>query len=216
MQYVVSLAVLLGAVTALTVGLFSASRIVMAAARDWLLPPFLARISPRTQTPLLAQMVLGVIIGRGCGRVVLVAPGCWLAGRAPAPLPQHPAPSAPPPAPSLPSAVLAMLVEVDAATALVSFGTLIVLWMVCNAQMFRRYYPDVQMRFTRYGTVEATMHKQQAAEGFSLAARLGLSLKWRRTLVFGHLAALNALIIGALRWQPSPAAGPSEPCGATP
>ena len=63
MQYVVALASLLGILTALTVGLFSASRIVMAAARDWLLPPCLARISPRTQTPLLAQMVLGVIIG---------------------------------------------------------------------------------------------------------------------------------------------------------
>ncbi|EFN54400.1 hypothetical protein CHLNCDRAFT_36103 [Chlorella variabilis] len=61
--YIVSLAALSGIVTALTVGLFSLSRIVMAASRDWLLPPFLARISPRTQTPLVAQMVLGVIIG---------------------------------------------------------------------------------------------------------------------------------------------------------
>lgn len=54
------------------------------------------------------------------------------------------------PAPTPPAALLAMFVEVDAATALVSFGTLIVLWLVCNAQMQRRYYPDVQMRFTRY------------------------------------------------------------------
>lgn len=37
-----------------------------------------------------------------------------------------------------------------AATALVSFGALVALWVVCNAQMWRRYYPDVQMRFTRY------------------------------------------------------------------
>ena len=63
MQYIVSLAALMGIVTALTVGLFSVSRIVMVASRDWLLPPFLARISPRTQTPLVAQMVFGVIIG---------------------------------------------------------------------------------------------------------------------------------------------------------
>lgn len=35
MQYIVSVAALLGVVTALTVGLFSLSRIVMAAARDW-------------------------------------------------------------------------------------------------------------------------------------------------------------------------------------
>jgi hypothetical protein len=46
-------------------------------------------------------------------------------------------------------AVLALFVEVDAATALVSFGTLVTLWTVCNAQMYRRYYPEVQMRFTR-------------------------------------------------------------------
>ena len=63
MQYVIAIAALLGILTALTVGLFSASRIVMAASRDWLLPPFLARISPRTQTPLVAQIALGVIIG---------------------------------------------------------------------------------------------------------------------------------------------------------
>ena len=63
MQYIVSLAALLGILTALTVGLFSVSRIVMVASRDWLLPPFLARISPRTQTPLVAQMVFGCIIG---------------------------------------------------------------------------------------------------------------------------------------------------------
>jgi APA family basic amino acid/polyamine antiporter len=66
MQYIISVAALLGVVTALTVGLFSLSRIVMAAARDWLLPPFLARVSPRTQTPLVAQMSFGVIIGAAC------------------------------------------------------------------------------------------------------------------------------------------------------
>lgn len=42
-----------------------------------------------------------------------------------------------------------MMVEVDASTALVSFGTLVVLWLVCNAQIYRRYFPDTQMRFTR-------------------------------------------------------------------
>ena len=73
MQYIVSLAALLGILTALTVGLFSVSRIVMAASREWLLPPFLARISPRTQTPLVAQMVFGVIIGE----YVEVALGLW-------------------------------------------------------------------------------------------------------------------------------------------
>ena len=52
--------------------------------------------------------------------------------------------------PAAPTALLALFVEVTAATALVSFGALVALWVVCNAQMWRRYYPDVQMRFTRY------------------------------------------------------------------
>jgi hypothetical protein len=42
-----------------------------------------------------------------------------------------------------------MFVEVDSASALVSFGTLVTLWIVCNAQVYRRYFPEVQMRFTR-------------------------------------------------------------------
>lgn len=28
-------------------------------------------------------------------------------------------------------------------------GTLIVLWLVCNAQLYRRYFPDIQMHFTQ-------------------------------------------------------------------
>ena len=42
-----------------------------------------------------------------------------------------------------------MLVEVQLATALVSFGTLVALWIVCNVQLSRRYFPDIQLRFTR-------------------------------------------------------------------
>ncbi len=41
------------------------------------------------------------------------------------------------------------MVKVDDASAIVSFGTLVVLWLVCNAQMYRRYSPDVQLRFTQ-------------------------------------------------------------------
>ena len=48
-----------------------------------------------------------------------------------------------------PAALLAMLVEVNTATALVSFGTMVALWLVVNAQLYRRYFPDVQLRFTR-------------------------------------------------------------------
>lgn len=86
MQYIISITALLGILTALTVGLFSISRIIMAASRDWLLPSFLARISPRTQTPLIAQMVFGVIIGGwvggdGVACVCFLYAGCCLAGR---------------------------------------------------------------------------------------------------------------------------------------
>jgi uncharacterized membrane protein YgaE (UPF0421/DUF939 family) len=47
------------------------------------------------------------------------------------------------------SALLAMLVEVQLSTTLVSFGALVALWITCNVQLFRRYYPGVQMRFNR-------------------------------------------------------------------
>ena len=62
MQYIVAIAALLGITTSLLVGLYSVARLAMVAARSWLLPPPLARISPRTQTPVIAQMTLGVII----------------------------------------------------------------------------------------------------------------------------------------------------------
>ncbi|KAI7840220.1 hypothetical protein COHA_006002 [Chlorella ohadii] len=150
MQYILAVATLMGIVTALTVGLFSASRIVMSAARDWLLPPFLAIISPRTQTPLVAQMVLGVII-----------------------------------------AALAMTIETEMATAMVSFGTLVALWLVCNAQMFRRYWPGVQMRFTQYGGVEAVAGGE--LDSWALGRRLSVQA---RKLLFGvHMLAVNGISI---------------------
>lgn len=62
MQYVVALSSLFGIVTGLLVGLYIVSRLVMVAARAWLLPPVLARISPRTQTPVFAQLTVGVVI----------------------------------------------------------------------------------------------------------------------------------------------------------
>lgn len=62
MQYFVATTALFGITTCLLVGLFSVSRLVMVAAREWLLPPFLAQISPRTQTPKVAQLAAGVVI----------------------------------------------------------------------------------------------------------------------------------------------------------
>ncbi|PSC68357.1 cationic amino acid transporter 1-like [Micractinium conductrix] len=173
MQYVTSLAALAGIMTSLTVGLFSVSRIAMVAARDWMLPPFLAKVSRRTQTPLIAQMTFGVII-----------------------------------------ALLAMMVEVDASTALVSFGTLVVLWLVCNAQIYRRYFPDTQMRFTRYGTVE-TAPKQDL---HSWAPGRRLSLRVRRWLVWGHMLAINgvclALAIYYAETTAAPVGGTTNSCSA--
>jgi APA family basic amino acid/polyamine antiporter len=63
MYYVTCIAALTGILTSLLVGLYGTARIVMVAARDWLLPPFLATIYPRTQTPLIAQICIGVVIG---------------------------------------------------------------------------------------------------------------------------------------------------------
>lgn len=67
MQYIVATAAVLGCITGLMVGLYAISRLVMVVARDWMLPPFLARVSTRTQTPLVAQIVLGLIIGEDDG-----------------------------------------------------------------------------------------------------------------------------------------------------
>ena len=54
---------LLGVLTTLITLLYSCSRVVMVGARDWLLPPQLAGISRRTQTPVVAQLTMGGIIG---------------------------------------------------------------------------------------------------------------------------------------------------------
>ena len=56
-----------GIATSLITLLFGASRITMVAARDWLLPPLLARVSPRTQTPLRAQFLVGGVAGERVG-----------------------------------------------------------------------------------------------------------------------------------------------------
>ena len=63
----VATASLLGILTAMLVGLFAVARLVMSASRDWLLPPSLARISTRTQTPLTAQITIGIVTGRARG-----------------------------------------------------------------------------------------------------------------------------------------------------
>ncbi|EFN53780.1 hypothetical protein CHLNCDRAFT_58448 [Chlorella variabilis] len=153
MQYVTSVAALLGIVAALIVGLFSVSRVVMAASRDWLLPPFLARVSPRTQTPVLAQTVLAVVI-----------------------------------------AVSGMVVDNNNLQPLVSFGTLMALWLVCNAMLYRRYVPDVQVRATRHGAIE-TVARSDSHWTMPWRRHLHLSLRARRILVWTHLGVLNAICV---------------------
>ena len=58
---------LLGVLTSLITLPYSCSRVVMVGARDWLLPPQLASISRRTQTPAVAQLTMGSIIGGMAG-----------------------------------------------------------------------------------------------------------------------------------------------------
>uniref|UniRef100_A0A1D2A014 Cationic amino acid transporter C-terminal domain-containing protein n=1 Tax=Auxenochlorella protothecoides TaxID=3075 RepID=A0A1D2A014_AUXPR len=156
MQYIVATAAVLGCITGLMVGLYAISRLVMVVARDWMLPPFLARVSTRTQTPLVAQIVLGLIIG-----------------------------------------TIALLVPADFLGDLVSFGQLFSMWSVVNAQVFRRYYPEIKLRFTRFGAVETANAK---VESMALGGRLNLSVAARRRLVALHMALMTLFATGLATW----------------
>lgn len=150
MQFIVAIAALLGITTSLLVGLYSVARLAMVGARSWLLPPFLARISPRTQTPIIAQMSLGIIV-----------------------------------------AIVALLMRFTLLSELVSMAALFAMWIVCNVVLFRRYYPDVKLRFTAHGTVEAEYSTTVWwMPGAILPRRL------RRVLVWFHIFLINALSIG--------------------
>lgn len=149
MRYIVAIAALTGILTSLLVGLYSVARLIMVAARSWLLPPQLALISPRTQTPLFAQLTSGFIIS-----------------------------------------IMALFIDFTFLSQLVSFGTLFALWMVVNALLFRRYYPDVKLRYTQYGAVEASLGKtRRKVPGFLS------SQKSRRILVWMHIIIINAFCL---------------------
>ena len=150
MQFIVAITALLGITTSLLVGLYSVARLAMVAARTWLLPAPLARISPRTQTPLIAQMSLGCII-----------------------------------------AVISCLVRFNTLSELVSLAALFAMWMVCNAVLFRRYYPDVKLRFTAHGTVEAELSKALWWMPGAIFPKTA-----RRALVWLHLFAINFTSFG--------------------
>jgi hypothetical protein len=51
--------------------------------------------------------------------------------------------------PSPPAACLALLVPLEDLAILVDFSGLFAIWMVCNAHLFRRYYPDTKLRYTK-------------------------------------------------------------------
>ncbi|GAB4822125.1 hypothetical protein N2152v2_009171 [Parachlorella kessleri] len=153
MYYIVCVTAILGIMASILVGLYGSSRIVMVAARDWLLPPFLATIYPRTQTPLMAHILVGVVV-----------------------------------------AILALLVPFETLSDLVSLGTVLVMWMVGNALLFRRYFPGLpRLRYSRWGTVESA--EGRTAMPFKVpGARL--SLKARQWLVVGHLVVINLVCLG--------------------
>jgi hypothetical protein len=61
--YLISVSGLMAGIAGELVGLFSLARLVMVISRDWLLPPVLAGVYPRTQTPIVAQCSVGAIVG---------------------------------------------------------------------------------------------------------------------------------------------------------
>ena len=120
-----------------------------------------------------------------------------------------------------------MLVEVELATALVSFGTLVSMWIVCNVQLYRRFYPEVQLRFTRcrcclahywglgrYGESMAvgrcivlfippwlrygTVELAPKAQVSSRMPGRHFLVRTRKRLVLAHMVLLNAVCLGEL------------------
>lgn len=58
--YIVSAGAVMGIITTTLVGMYGVSRIITTVARDHLLPPYLARVHPRLQTPYIAIIIQGV------------------------------------------------------------------------------------------------------------------------------------------------------------
>ncbi|KAK2077561.1 hypothetical protein QBZ16_004406 [Prototheca wickerhamii] len=152
MVYIVSTAAVIGSFTGLLVGLYTGGRLIMVVGRDWLLPPVFARISRRTQTPVIAQVVLGAL-----------------------------------------TALISLFASFQYLTELVNFGQMLSMLVVINAQLFRRYYPGIKLRFTKHGTVESM---QQASGTWVPGSRLHISLKNRRRLVVLHLILISLAALG--------------------
>ncbi len=61
MQYIFAVGSIICIVTTLLVALFVSARLIMVGAREWMLPPVLATVSTRTKTPIISQVLVGVI-----------------------------------------------------------------------------------------------------------------------------------------------------------
>mmetsp|Transcript_3310 Transcript_3310/g.6635 ORF Transcript_3310/g.6635 Transcript_3310/m.6635 type:complete len:737 (-) Transcript_3310:731-2941(-) len=153
MQYIVALAGVFAISTTLLVGLYSGARTLMVGAREWMLPPIMSDISAKTQTPLVAQIIMGIAAG-----------------------------------------VFALFISYGDLAQLASFIYLATLWLVCNAFLARRYYPDIKLKYTQYGTVEATPGRFQ---NFGLGKiQHKMTKKTHRLLVWAHILLINGVSIG--------------------
>lgn len=152
----------------LLVGLFSLARLVMVMARDGLLPGFLARVYPRTQTPVAAQCTVGAVSGEWPGEqgpwvpvriqchccAACAGQHCWgrrwvVRQRSKAtaledcwaqvtPVFCHPG-----------AGVIALVMPISSLQVLVVFGFLFTLWWVSAAHLCRRYCPSPKLRYTQ-------------------------------------------------------------------
>lgn len=52
------------------------------------------------------------------------------------------------------SGLVAMFVSADFLDSFVTFGQLLNMWAVVNAQLCRRYYPEVKLRYTRFAVFD--------------------------------------------------------------
>lgn len=156
MQYIFAIGSCFTIATTLIVGLYSGARVLMVGAREWLLPPVLANISPRTQTPFIAQVTIGMI-----------------------------------------SSIFALLTGFEKLSDLSSFVYLITLWLVCIAYLGRRYYPDIKLRYTQFGTVEAMPGRFQTtvdkAPFYVRPIRIKMTKTVHRCVVWIHLLLINFL-----------------------
>lgn len=156
MQYIFAIGSCFTIVTTLIVGLYSGARVIMVGAREWLLPPVLANISPRTQTPIVAQVTIGVL-----------------------------------------SSIFALLTGFEKLSDLSAFVYLITLWLVCIAYLGRRYYPDIKLRYTQFGTVEAMPGRfQTVLDKATLQVKpipLKMTKNVHRWVVWIHLILINFL-----------------------